>query len=105
MTTPRIKIFAVEMIPSHSRAPRDSVPLTIPAKYGARPSRASLTPSRKAAMAAIAGCRKKRKVIGPPGRARMLRQSMRFSSSVETPYQTTPVTANPISNATAMRAR
>src|SRR5215831_7757407 len=60
-------------------------------------------PSRRAAMAAIAGCSINRKVIGPPGLAVMFRQR-RSSSSAEMPYQAMPATTSPNSNVTATRA-
>ena len=53
---------------------------------GGAPSRASLTPSRNAARAAIAGCRMKRKVIGPSGRSRMS-LSETIETSKENPTQ------------------
>ena len=67
-------ILAVETTPSHRRPLRpwgSRTPWIKAQTYGLRPSRASCTPSRSAAITAIAGCRMKRNVIGPPGRSRM----------------------------------
>ena len=54
-------------------------------------------------MIAIAGCRMKRNVIGPPGRSRRSRhRRSRFSK--ETPYQTAPRASRPAISTTATRA-
>ena len=60
MTTPRMMILAVETIPSHRRPlrpPGSRTPWINAQIYGLRPSRASWTPSRNAAIIAIAGCK------------------------------------------------
>jgi hypothetical protein len=59
-------------------------------------------PSRNAARTAIAGCRMKRKVIGPPGRAKMSLHILSRSKK-ETPYQTAPRISRPTISAAARR--
>ena len=92
MTMPRIRILAVETIPPTSACRAFRHRAEFVRRYGVRPSRASLTPSRSAAMAAIAGCRMNGKsLVRPAGRGchptydRGLRRKHRTTARREQP--------------------
>src|SRR3954447_10390943 len=98
MASPRRRILAVAFKPSRSRPARLPGSLIIVQKYGERSVRASLMPSRNAAIKAITGCRMKRNDIGSLGRLKRSRK-IRSTTSTVMPYQRTPAAGSSTADA------
>src|SRR5271167_2419337 len=97
-------ILAVAFNPSFSRSMRSRGLRSRVQKYGERPARASLRPSRIAAIAAINGCRMKRNLIGASARSMSWCQT-RLTVSIETPCHMAAATIITSMNATTSFAR